>query len=100
MRSSALSVFFGYEDRCHDDPFPIISASDPNTIQVKEYIVRIFFGNDNRILIALLPRVSVWACGAGSRALVVSNKNAPCPKLRDGRRIERMRGTAEYLSAG
>jgi hypothetical protein len=100
MRSSALAELFGHEDRCYDVSFPNISANDPNTVQLKEYIVHIFFGNDNRILIALLPLVSVWACGARSRASVASNKNAPCPKPRAGKRIERMKGTAEYLSAG
>lgn len=67
---------------------------------LKEYTVRIFYGNDSRILTALLQRISVWAYESGSRASVSSNENAPSPKFRAGKRIERSKGTAEYLTAG
>ena len=36
----------------------------------------------------------------GPGQLNTSNENAPSPKARAGKRIERMKGTAEYLSAG
>jgi hypothetical protein len=73
---------------------------DVLTARLKEYIVRIFYDNDSRILIALLPLITVWACGSGSRASVASNENAPFPKPRAGKRIERLKGTAEYLTDG
>jgi hypothetical protein len=67
---------------------------------LNKYIVRIFYGNDSRISIALLPMISVWAYESGSRASSASNENAPCPKSIAGKRIERLKGTAEYLTAG
>jgi len=86
-----LCIFSGYH---------FISARDPHTARLKEYIVRIFYGNGNRILIALLPLISVWVGGAGSRVKVASNETAPSPKLQAGKRIERVKGTAEYPPAG
>jgi len=58
---------------------------------LKEYTVRIFYGNDSRILIVLLQLIFVWACKSGSRASVASNENAPFPKPQTGKRIERLR---------
>ena len=83
----------------HFSGYHFISASDPNAARLKEYIVRIFYGNDSRILIELLPLISVWACRSGSRTSVASNENAPSQKHRAGKRIERLKGTAECLTA-
>jgi hypothetical protein len=66
---------------------------------IKGYIVRIFFGNDSRILIALWPMIAVWACRSGSKASVASSETALSPKPRAGMRIERLKGTAENLTA-
>ena len=84
------------------EPETIVSALSLKSLaaRLKEYIVRIFYGNDSRILIALWPMTSVWACKSGSRASVASNETAPSPKPRVGMRIERLRGTAENLTAG
>ena len=68
--------------------------------RLKEYVSRISSGSDNRILTALLPRISVWVCESGSRASVANTENVPCPKPRAGKRIERLKETAENLTAG
>ena len=88
---------------------PLHEVLEPETIssalylkslaaRLKEYIVRIFYGNDSRILIELWPMTSVWACESGSKSSIASIENAPSPKPRAGKRIERLKETAEYLT--
>jgi hypothetical protein len=44
--------------------------------------------------------ISIWAYELWSRASSASNENAPYPKSLDGKQIEKLKGTSEYLTAG